>query len=327
MGRASLADPHMPNKAKDGDFEEIIKCIGCLQGCSGRNSKQLPVKCLVNPMTGNESIYDLGKSVLRKKVLIAGGGIAGMEAAIVAAKRGHYVHLFEKSNLLGGQWLIASVPPYKEELSSLINWQKHQLTQLGVKVYLNKTLTRDIVDFEKPDGVIIATGSEAKKLNFMSIRGDLVISANRILSGEVETGQNILVIGGGSIGVETAVYLAAHDKKVTIIEAGDDLMRDGESVVNHYLFKELIKFDIQVLKNAHVKTISENKVVTYDIDGNMKRMKNIDTIISAIGSMSVNNLSKELKNIEADVIIVGDALKVRKGLEAVDEGFKAGLLI
>lgn len=116
MGRASIADPHLPNKAKNGNFEDIIHCIGCLQGCSGRNSRQLPVKYLVNPMTGNESEIKIENVTDKKKVLIAGGDVSGMEAAIVAAKRGHEVHLYEKNGKIGGQWLFSSSTTIKRSI-------------------------------------------------------------------------------------------------------------------------------------------------------------------------------------------------------------------
>ena len=134
MGRASLADPELPNKAREGRFEDIIQCTGCMQGCVGRVLAQLPVKCVVNPRTGRENELAVTPAPVSKKVFVAGGGPAGMEAAIVAAQRGHDVTLFEKAARLGGQYYLASIPPMKGEISAFLAWQLHTLEQLGVAV-------------------------------------------------------------------------------------------------------------------------------------------------------------------------------------------------
>ena len=134
MGRGSLADPEMPNKAREGRFEDIIQCTGCMQGCETRVIAQLPVRCTMNPRTGRENEFAITPAPEKKKVFVAGGGPAGMEAAIVAAQRGHDVSLFEKSDRLGGQFYLASVPPFKGEISSFLAWQRHTLEKLGVTV-------------------------------------------------------------------------------------------------------------------------------------------------------------------------------------------------
>jgi len=158
MGRGSLSDPELPNKASAGKFDEINYCIGCLQGCVGNLFRGNPGGCLVNPVTGRESEFVIKPAESRKKVLVAGGGPAGMEAAMVAAKRGHEVHLYEKTDRLGGQYILASIPPNKGELDMFIVWQGTQLKKNGVVVHLNTELTPKIVETEKPGAVIVATG-------------------------------------------------------------------------------------------------------------------------------------------------------------------------
>ncbi|MCY6370590.1 FAD-dependent oxidoreductase [Clostridium ganghwense] len=327
MGRASLADPHMPNKAKEDRFEDIIHCIGCLQGCAGRNVKQLPVKCLVNPMIGNESEIKIEEAEDKKKVLIAGGGVAGMEAAIAATKRGHEVHLYEKNNKLGGQWILAAIPPSKEELNTLTVWQKTQLRKLGVNVYLNTNLTEEIVEDMKPDVVIVATGAKPFVPNIPGKDLDNVVIANDVLAGLKDTGTNVVVIGGGLVGAETAAHLANHNKKVTIVEMLPEIVSGGEPAVNYFLFKDLEQNKVQILTNTSVKEILNNSVVTADKEGNESKLQNIDTVVMAIGSRPVNELAAKLEGKVEKVITVGDAVKVRKALEAVEEGFRAGLEI
>jgi len=325
MGRASLADPHLPNKAKEGKFDDIVSCIGCLQGCAGRNVQQLPVQCLVNPMTGNESEFKLEQTKDKKKVLVAGGGIAGMEAAIVAANRGHDVHLYEKSEVLGGQWLIAAVPPSKEELNALTVWQKKKIKELGVNIYLNTELTKAIVESEKPDAVIVATGATPVIPNIPGKDKALVVSANDVLNGIKDTGENVLVIGGGSVGAETAAHLVNHGKKVIIVEALPEIVKDSEPAVKYFLLEDLRKNNVQVLKNTIVKEIFDNTVLVHEIEGNERLLENVDSVVVAVGSKSVNELTNELKEIVGEVIQIGDAVSVRKGFEAMDEGFRVAM--
>ncbi|MCM1991794.1 FAD-dependent oxidoreductase [Oceanirhabdus seepicola] len=327
MGRASLADPYLPNKAKEGRLDEITRCIGCLQGCAGRNVLQLPVQCLVNPMTGNESEFKFEEAEDKKKVLIAGGGIAGMEVAIVAAKRGHEVHLYEKNNKLGGQWILAAVPPSKEELNTFTVWQKNQIEKLGVNVYLNTGLTEEIVEDMKPDTVIVATGAKPFVPNIPGKDQENVVIANDVLAGLKDVGANVVVIGGGAVGAETAAHLANHNKKVTIVEMMPEIAKGGEPAVNHFLFKDLEKNKVQILTNTSVKEILNNEVVIADKEGKQSKLENIDTVVMAIGSRTVNELAAKLEGKVEKVITIGDAVKVRKGFEAIDEGFRVGFEI
>ena len=162
-------------------FDDIIRCIGCLQGCIQRNAQQLPIKCLVNPMTGHESERKVLPAEQKKKIIIIGGGIAGMEAAIVAAQRGHQVDIFEKSAKLGGQWNLAAIPPTKEELGAFTNWQINQLQKLDVTVHLNTELTEAMVETLRPDSVIVATGANPFVPNIPGKQLKHVLLANDVL--------------------------------------------------------------------------------------------------------------------------------------------------
>ncbi len=307
MGRASLADPELPNKTSAKKFDDINYCIGCLQGCVGNLFKGNPGGCLVNPVTGRESEFALRPVDKKKKVFVAGGGPAGMEAAIVAAQRGHEVHLYEKSDRLGGQYLIGAIPPNKGEVDMFLAWQQNQLKKYNVNVHFNTELTVEIVEKEAPDAVIVATGGEP-------------------LLGNVNVGHRVIVIGGGMVGSETADHLANHGKEVTIVEMLPDIAIDEEAAVRYFLMKDLHDNGVKIFVNAPVKEILDDGVIS-EIDGAETKIGPADTIVMAIGAKSVNNLTKELEGEVPLVLTIGDALKVRKALEAVEEGYRAGLAV
>lgn len=323
LGRASIADPHFPRKAKEGRFDEIRKCIGCMQGCIGRQVQGLNVACLVNPVTGNEDLKDLPKTKSPKKVFVAGGGPAGMQAAISAAETGHDVSLFEKTSKLGGQWLLAAVPPNKEELNTLTVWQKKELKRLGVKICMETELDEEILKAEKPDALITATGAVPIIPEIKGIEN--VVTADSVLAGEVEPGEKVVVVGGGLVGAETAEHLAVHWKKVTLVEMQPEIVPDLEEGPRVFLTRSLKEHNAEVLTNTHVKEIRKNSVVVET--NRSEREIEADTIIIAIGSKSVNSLSEKAETIVDKVVTIGDALHVGRALEGIQAGFKVGMEI
>jgi len=326
MGRASLADPEFPNKAAAGMLEDINYCIGCLQACIGNLFKNEPIGCLVNPLTGRETELAVKPAETRKKVFVAGGGIAGMEAAIVAAQRGHEVHLFEKTDRLGGEFILASIPPNKGELDAFIVWQKRQLAKFGVQVHLNMELTPEAVETEKPDAVIVATGGSPIIPNIPGADKPHVVTAFDALSGKTTVGHRVIVIGGGMVGTETADHFANHGKEVTIVEMLPEIATDEEAAVRLFLMRDLEKHKVKIYVNSPVKEITDDGVIVTR-EGREEKIGPADTIILAIGAKSVNELENELSGKVERLIVVGDALKPRKALEAVEEGYKAGLTL
>ncbi len=326
IGRGSLADPELPNKAAAGKFDEINYCIGCLQGCVGNLFRGNPGGCLVNPVTGRESEFILKPVDRKKKVFVAGGGPAGMEAARVAAQRGHEVHLYEKSDRLGGQYLIGAIPPNKGEVDMFLAWQQNQLKKYNVNVHFNTELTVQIVEKGAPDAVIVATGGEPIVPDIPGKDKPNVVDANDVLLGNVNVGHRVIVIGGGMVGSETADHLANHGKEVTIVEMLPEIAKDEEAAVRYFLMKDLQDNGVKIYVNAPVKKILDDGVIS-EIDGAEIKIGPADTIVMAIGAKSVNSLTKQLEGKVPQVLTVGDALKVRKALEAVEEGYRAGLAV
>lgn len=326
MGRASLADPEFPNKVRDGRFDDILYCVGCLQGCIESIRTFVPFRCLVNPATGREKEYEVTKAPVKKRILVAGGGVAGMEAAIAAAGRGHQVTLCEQTRKLGGQWLLAAIPPGKTEYGSLVVWQKQKMEQLGVDVRLGTRVTGDLVRQLKPDAVIVAVGSKPLRPRIPGADRKTVVQANDVLASRVVPGKRVAIIGGGLVGSETALHLAILGTKVYLIEMAGMIARDGCPTANHFLYEELEKYGVESIVSATVSEIGES-TVSYMKDGETRCLKGLDNVILAVGSRSDSSLEQELEGFEGKVRVVGDALRAGKALEGICEGYEAGLTI
>lgn len=329
MGRASLADPLAPKKYLEGRKEDIITCIGCVQGCLGNLRKNIPIQCLVNPRTVKEYCCDMEpvERSSRKKVVIAGGGIAGLEAAVAAAKKGHHVCIYEKSDTLGGQWLKAAVPSAKQDFTTLVSWCKIQLEKMGVPIYLNTEYTSEMAQKDKPDVVLVATGSIEKTLPLPGLDGPHVLKAQEILSGKKNTtGNKVVVIGGGSVGVETAAHMAQDFKDVTILEVRDQISADGEFSNNYFLFKILDEFKVKSYTKAFYQGYVDG-TVTFKKKDQYYEIDDVTDIVLAVGSAPVQTLKDELEPMGIDVRLIGDASQVKPGLKNIEEGFFAGLNI
>jgi 2,4-dienoyl-CoA reductase-like NADH-dependent reductase (Old Yellow Enzyme family)/thioredoxin reductase len=326
MGRASLADPLAPKKYLEGKKDDIQLCIGCVQGCLGNLRRGQPIQCLVNPKMNKEYLAKEVevKTDQPKKVTIVGAGISGCETAITAARKGHKVTVYEKDSQIGGQWLLAAVPPSKQDFTTLVAWQKHQMDKLGVEVKLNTKYTLTIAKEEKPDVIVIATGSQEKMLSLKGLDGENVFKAQDILSGrKTLSGNNVLVLGGGSVGVETAAHVVQDFKKVSILEVREDIAIDGEYSNNYFLFKILDESKVQVHTKSFFQSY-ENGIVTYKYKDKDYTIDDVSDIIVAVGSASNRELAEELKDAGIEVIMVGDAKDVKQGINNLDESYYLG---
>jgi NADPH-dependent 2,4-dienoyl-CoA reductase/sulfur reductase-like enzyme len=266
-----------------------------------------------------------------KKVLVAGGGPAGLEAARVAALRGHEVTLCEKGVVLGGQFNLAAVAPMKQELCRVIQYLSTQIAKAGVKVQLQTEVTPELVEKIKPEVVIVATGAEAIIPDISGVKGKRIVTAHEVLAGKVAVSPgNVAVIGGSAVGCEVADLIAdVGDVRpnsrinVTIIEMQKDIAMDMAAVERTLLMRRLREKEVKVLTSATVKEFLEDGIVI-DVDGQEKAIRGIDRIILAMGAKSIDTLSAKIKDEVSEVYVIGDANKPRKALEAIAEGAEVG---
>ena len=249
-----------------------------------------------------------------------------MEAAIFAAQDGHKVTIYEASDCLGGQWLMAALPPEKSHLTTLTIWQKRRLKQLGVTVKLNTVLTKEIVAQEKPDTVIVATGGTPITPGIPGADGANVVQAFDILSCKTHIApySNVAIIGGGLVGAELAAHLAVHSSTVTLIEMADAIAADMVFMSRPALISLLEEQRVNMITSAKVTAIGENGL-TYEKDGQSVELKDIDTVVLAVGARPCNTLAAELEDVVPQVLTIGDASAVRNALEAVREGYEAAM--
>lgn len=323
MARQALCDAYYPEKIKAGAHNEIRHCVGCLQGCTASTYQGVPIYCLVNPELGYEYKTDYSKALRPKKIYIAGGGPAGMEAARAAAIKGHEVHLFEETDHLGGQFIAASYPPYKGEFATYPAWLIRQLKKLGVIIHMKTALTADVVKADKPDKVIIATGAKPITPDIPGISDPKVIHAEDVLRGKVDHGMNCLVIGAGITGTETAAYLAVQCKEsVTLVSRRPYIGKGMEGGMRDDLHDILNRYFVNIITNtAFVAVTPEGAKLK---SGDKEYIYPCDTVILGIGARSYKPLEEELKGI-CETVVIGDALEARQALQATREGFVAGI--
>lgn len=327
MGRASLADPHMPNKAMAGHFEDIIQCIACLQGCSGQIDA-VPAKhggCTLNPRTVMEDEWKIEDAPVKKRVVVIGAGPAGCEAAIVMAQRGHDVTVYDRNDRIGGMYRIAAIPPWKGEIIDFIRWQATQMEKLGVKVVLNTDVTKDMIANMKPDAVVVATGYHQFVPPFPGKDRDFVIASNDVLDGKADVQGKIAVIGGGLVGAETANYLATHNDDVTIIEMLPEIAGEEPGSMRKFLMESYEEHHVDIHVNTAVQTINEDKTITVKVGGERKLLGPFDYVLTAVGLHGNTELKGVLEDIVPEVKYVGGALQRGNALDAIREGYKAGL--
>lgn len=332
MGRALHADPELPNKAAAGNLDDITPCIACNIGCIGTVMQGQIATCIVNPAAGKEKEMTLVPAGKPKQVLVAGGGPAGLEAARVAALRGHKVNLFEKREKLGGQINIASVPPFMQEISQLIQYLSRQVEKAGVQVELGKEVTPELIDELKPDVVIVATGAEP--LIPDSLRGtdrDNVVTAWEVLAGhEAALAGNVVIVGGGLVGCETADFLAQTTDNmdvapthVTILEMRDRLALDGNPEARHLLMERLYEKRVEILLNAKAKEVVDGGVVLTR-NGQEVSVQGAEYVILATGAKSVDVLSAAVKDKVPEVYVIGDARDPATALQATADAAEVG---
>jgi 2,4-dienoyl-CoA reductase (NADPH2) len=354
MARAQVADPELANKARAGKSDLIYHCIGCNQGCIDNAFRLQPVACLINPRSGLEGEYEPAPAPNPKKVLVIGGGPAGMKAACTAAERGHSVTLIEKKGRLGGQLLLNRLIPGRQEMLTAVQDLINNLENLDVKVLLGQEADIQLIKEMAPDAVVIATGAKPIMPDLPGIEGDNVVHAWDLLEGKARVGKKVVVIGGNAVGLEAALYLcnlgtlspeAFHflavnraepiesllelldqgDKEVTVVEMSSRLGQDIGPSSRWTVRSELKRLGCTIQKNTRAIGITPEGLEVESAEG--PGFIPADSIVIAVGSKSDNKLTNDLEGLFPELHTIGDAKATRNALHAIREGLLTGLEI
>ncbi len=316
IGRGLIADPDFVNKVASGEWDTIVKCIGCNQGCFGTSIMAQPLQCLRNPCVGREAEYELKPAVVKKKVVVVGGGPAGLEAATTLKLRGHDVILFEKGSRLGGQFYLAGVDPRKKEMSDAALQMGRTAARAGVEIRLQTEVTPEMLEEIKPDAVILATGSVPAVPRIPGIDKEHVVNAQQVLSGEKTVKNSVAILGGNVVGTEVADFLAENGKKVVVIEMLDSAAADLDFVRKRLLLETLDKYGVKIFTSAKCVEIKDTAVVI-EKDGKPETIEGIESVIVAAGVRPYNPLAEALDKSGIEHYVIGDAQKTAKIINAI----------
>lgn len=331
MTRAMIADPQMPNKAQRGAVDDIRACIGCNQACIGHFHRGLPVSCIQHPETGRELTYArLAPAAKAKRVMVVGGGPAGMKAAVTAAKRGHLVTLYEAAPQLGGQALKAQLLPRRAEFGGIVTNLSRELELAQVQIRRGIRVTPELVAEEKPDAVILATGAVPHVPDLPTDGEMQILTAWDILDRKVRPGGRVLVADWRCdwIGPGIAEQLARDGSQVTLAVNGTHLGEVLPLYVRDNIASELHRLQVKVMPYARLYgTAGDTVYLQHTANGDAIEVAGVDTLVLCLGHVPVETLSDSLQAQGIEVHLIGDCLAPRTAEEAVYEGLKAGVLV
>jgi len=329
LGRGLLTDAFWLKRIEEGQLKKIRPCIGCHDGCMGRIMFGKPLSCAVNPSAGRERSYALEKTNRPRKVTIIGGGTAGLEAARTAAIRGHQVTLYERKNVLGG-WLVAgSVPSFKKDLLRLLQWYESDLQELGVKIRLGVEGTPELVEDVQADVVLIATGARPIVPQIPGVRKEIVATAPEVLLGTKRPGERVIIVGGGLVGCETAIWLAQQGKKVTLIEMLGDLMAGKPPVIhmNRMMLLDLLQFNkVEILTHTRLTEVTDEGILLVSASKKKESLK-ADTVVLGVGLEPDKKLYEALSGERPNLYLIGDAREARNIMGAVWDAYEVARAI
>jgi 2,4-dienoyl-CoA reductase-like NADH-dependent reductase (Old Yellow Enzyme family)/thioredoxin reductase len=332
FGRPSLADPELPKKVEAGKLDEVCPCVICLQGCFRtfplpfKPPPKIGITCLTNPFCGREGEMKIEPAVNKKKIAIVGGGPGGLEAAWIAASRGHQIILYEKEPVLGGQYRVAAIPPFKQGISKAINYYVLLCEKYGVCFKPGVEATAEQILAEKPDAVILATGGEPVIPNIKGISEANIATAIEIIEGKRPAGAKVLIVGGGTIGCETADLLGEHMHRVTIVEMLPEIAADAPLAIRYFLLERLKAYGVEIETGITVKEFLPDGVIG-EKDGQSVPLIGFNTIVLAMGVKSVDPLKEKLNGKVQELYVIGDASIPRKAIDAIEEGARIGVKI
>lgn len=321
LGRPLLADPDYCNKLRCGKITQIRPCISCHEGCMGRVASYSLINCAVNPQAARERVNAYEPILKKKKVLIVGGGVAGCEAARVLAIRGHQPVVYEKGSRLGGNLIPGGAPDFKEDDIALADWYTNELNRLGVHVHLNTELNEEEIKAMDYDTVILATGSKPK---VFSLGDDShTYTAEQVLLKQKDAGKKTVVVGGGLVGCETALWLAQNGIHVTIVETLDKVMAVNGPLcaANKEMLEALLPFNgVEIITGAKVTEFANGEVKIDTKEGSKTIMS--DSVILSVGYKEENTLYNNLQFDIPDLYLLGDAKKVSNIMYAIWDAFE-----
>ncbi len=326
MTRAQICDPAMAGKAQEGRIDDIRACIGCNQACIGHMHMGVGISCIQHPETGREVKYGTRKPIAaKKKVLIAGGGPGGMKAAAVAAERGHDVTLYEASGQLGGQTLLAQALPGRAEFGGIVTNLTREMELAGVTVIRNTPVTRDLIDQQAPDAVIVATGALPAPVEVEGGEEAHIVEAWSVIRGEANVGGNVVIADWRCdwIGMGLAEHLARNGCSVTLAVDGYMPGQMIQMYVRDHWAATLHKLGVKVVPYARLFGADADSVYLQHVtSGEAMIVEEVDTLVTALGHHSVTTLADELEDWSAELHLIGDCLAPRTAEEAVLEGLK-----
>jgi 2-enoate reductase len=321
IGRPLLADPDFASKARKDEKETIRPCIGCHE-CLARIRRRQALSCTVNPQCGDENRLAIHPASALKKVMVIGGGIAGMEAARVSAARGHQVTIYEKNERLGGMLHIAGYADFKRDINHLLNYQIRQVEKdKNIKVKLMSKVTIQVIESENPDAIFLATGS--RPISEVGIRGlerTPWMTPDDVYRGDIPIGKDACIVGGGSVGCETAIYLAQKGWPVVVLEMARDVAADLHEANREMLIDLLRQHSVKVFAGTHVEEVEPGAVICGTSEG--PRIFPTELLVLAVGRQPVRDLLPEIQEVVKELYVVGDCVAPRKIKDAIWEAFK-----